>query len=100
MNKNMMRQVQKLQGEMQRAREELGETVVEGTAGGGVVSIVVDGNQHLRSVKISPDVVDPGDVEMLEDLMASAIRDALTKAQKLASDRLGNLTGGLGIPGL
>jgi DNA-binding YbaB/EbfC family protein len=95
-----MRLLQQLQEKMMRAQEELGNEMVEGTAGGGAVKIVMSGHQKVQSVTIDPEVVDPEDVEMLQDLVTAAISEAVAKSQELASKRLGALTGGLKIPGL
>lgn len=96
----MMKQVQKMQAEMARVQEALGEMTVEGTSGGGVVTVVANGHQEIKSVKINPEAVDPEDVEMLEDLVLAAVNEALRKAQELASEEMSKVTGGLNIPGL
>ena len=101
----MMQQVQKMQEEMQRAQEELASETVTASAGGGAVKATMTGGLELVSVEIEPEVVDPDDVEMLQDMVLAAINEALTSAQELASKRLGGITGGLGdlglnIPGL
>jgi hypothetical protein len=85
---------------MEKIQRELEEETVEASSGGGAVTVVVTGQQRVESVKISPEVIDPADVEMLEDLVLSAMNEALTKAKELAASRLGALTGGLNIPGL
>jgi nucleoid-associated protein EbfC len=96
----MMRQVQQMQADMAAAQEALAEETVEGSAGGGAVKAVVSGTGELRSVSISADVVDPEDVEMLEDLVVAAVGEGLRKAQELQSSRMGGLTGGLDVGGL
>lgn len=96
----MLQQVQKLQEEMLKAQEALAEETVEATAGGGVVRVEMTGQLELRSIVIDPEVIDPEDVEMLQDLIAAAINEAITTAQALAAERMGALTGGLNIPGL
>lgn len=96
----MMRQMQKMQADMAAAQEALQEETVEGSAGGGVVTAVATGSGELRSVRISPDVVDPEDVEMLEDLVVAAVSDALRRAQELQQERMGAFTGGLDLGGL
>lgn len=96
----MMKQVQKMQAEMVRVQESLKDLTVEATAGGGVVTVEANGQQEIRSVKIDPEVVDPEDVEMLEDLVLAAVNEALRKAQELASQEMAKVTGGLNIPGL
>jgi len=100
MNRDMMRQAQQLQARMAKIQEELGSEVVEGTAGGGVVTVVMNGHQVLHSIKIQPEAVDPEDVGMLEDLVTAAVNEALEKSRALAAQRLGALTGGFKIPGL
>ncbi len=95
-----MRLLQQMQERLMKAQEELGNEVVEGTAGGGAVKIVMTGHQKVRSVTIDPEVVDPEDVEMLQDLVMAAIAEAVDKSHELASKRLGALTGGFKIPGL
>jgi DNA-binding YbaB/EbfC family protein len=100
MNKQFMRQAQQLQAKLEKTQEELANTTVEASSGGGAVTVVVTGQQEIKSVKISPEVVDAEDVEMLEDLVLSAVNEALRKSQELAASRLGALTGGLKLPGL
>ena len=100
MNKFMMHQVQKLQEKLAKAQEELNTTIIEASSGGGVVKVTINGQQKIQSVKISPEVIDPDDVELLEDLVLTAVSEAITKSQQLAAERLGGLTGGLKIPGL
>lgn len=85
---------------MADAQESLAEETVEHTAGGGVVKVVVDGQQNIRSISIDPEAVDPKDVSMLEDLIIVAVNGALEQSQQLAAERMGGLTGGLGVPGL
>jgi DNA-binding YbaB/EbfC family protein len=100
MNKFMMQQAQKLQAKLAKAQEELENMTVEASSGGGAVTVVMNGQQKIQSVKISPEVVNPEDVEMLEDLILTAVSEASTKAQEAAAKHLGGLTGGLKIPGL
>lgn len=97
---DMRKLAQELQAEMLKAQEALGEETVEASAGGGVVTVVMTGHQKLRSVKIDPEVLDPDDVEMLEDLIVAAVNEAVERSQQLAAERMGRLTGGLGLPGL
>jgi nucleoid-associated protein EbfC len=99
-NRDMMRQMQQMQQRLLKIQEELGNTTVEGSAGGGAVTVTMTGHQKVQSVTIDPGVVDPEDVEMLQDLMVAAFNDAQTKSQQLAETRMGALTGGLKIPGL
>ena len=98
MNRNMMRQMQQLQTKLEKAQTELNDMTVEGTAGGGAVTILMDGHQNVRSVKIAPEAVDPDDVETLEDIILAAVGDANMKAKDLANNHLGAITGGLGLP--
>jgi len=99
MNK-FMQQAQQLQAKLAKAQEELGNLVLEATSGGGAVKVTVDGHQKVLSVKISQEVLNAEDAELLEDMVLTAVNDALTKAQEAASKQLGALTGGLKIPGL
>ncbi len=96
----VMEQIQKLQEELVKAQEALAEETVTVTAGGGVITVVMTGHQRLQSVTIDPDVVDPDDVEMLQDLIVAAVNEAIERSQALAAERLSGLTGGLGLPGL
>jgi nucleoid-associated protein EbfC len=100
MNQKFIRQAQELQNRLAKAQEELANTIIEGTSGGGAIKVTVNGQQEIQAIKISTDVVNPQEVEMLEDLVLSAVRDAMVKAQELASKKMGGLTGGLKIPGL
>ena len=96
----MLKQVQKMQADLARIQEELKEKTAEGTAGGGVVKVTVNGHQEILAVKIAPEAVDPDDVEMLQDLIIAAVNDALRKCQDMISKEMGKVTGGLNIPGL
>ena len=95
-----MQQAQKLQAQLLKAQAELANVKVEGSAGGGAVKVVMNGQQQVESVKISKEVVNPEEVEMLEDLVLSAVRDAATKSQEAAAKQMSAITGGLKIPGL
>lgn len=97
---DMMRQVQKLQEEVLKAQEALGEETITVTAGGGAITVVMTGQQRIQSISIAPEVVDPDDVQMLEDLVTAAVNEALQRSQELAAERMSALTGGLRIPGL
>jgi DNA-binding YbaB/EbfC family protein len=97
---NVMKQAQKLQAKMLRLQEEMAEKTVETTSGGGMVKVVVNGKQQIVSIKIEKEVVDPDDVDMLQDLVIAAVNDALLKSQEMVSQEMGKLTGGLNIPGL
>jgi nucleoid-associated protein EbfC len=104
----MLQQVQKMQQQMEAAQEQLKDEVVEASAGGGMVTVVVGGDLEVRSVKIDPSAVDPDDVEILADMVLAAVNEALRMAQELAASKLGGATsgldlgslGGLGLPGL
>jgi DNA-binding YbaB/EbfC family protein len=100
MNRRMLQQAQQLQAQLMKAQQDLANQVVEASTGGGAVTVTMNGQQAILSVKISPDVVDPADVEMLEDLVLSAVKEAQVKAQEAAAKAMGGLTGGLNIPGL
>jgi len=100
MDKNILRQAQQMQAKLLKAQEELGEATVEASSGGGAVTVVVSGHQQLCSIKISPEAVDPDDIEMLEDLVLTAVNEGIEKARELAASQLGAITGGLNIPGL
>lgn len=97
---NMMKQVKKMQEQMEKAQAEIEEKEFSSSTGGGVVEATVNGKKEVLSVKINPDVVDPDDVEMLEDLIMVAINDAMTKAANYNEETMGKLTGGINIPGL
>ena len=97
---NMMKQAQKLQSKIFKLQEELAERTVETTVGGGMVKAVANGKQELLSIKIEPEVVDPNDVQMLEDLIAAAVNDVLKKSQEMVSEEMTKLTGGFNIPGI
>jgi len=98
--KKMMKQIQKMQEDMMKMQEQLSLEVVEETSGGGMVKVEITGQMKVKSIKINPDVVDPEDIEMLEDLIVVAINKALEKAQSLSTQKLSQLTGGINIPGL
>jgi len=100
MDKSILRQAQQLQAKLAKAQEELGNVTVEATSGGGAVKVVIDGHQKVHSVEISPEAVEAGDVELLQDLVMAAINEAIAKSQELVNKRLNSLTGGLNIPGL
>ncbi len=96
----MLKQAQKLQSDMLRMQEELAEKTVETSSGGGVVKVVANGKQQILSLSLAKEVVDPEDVEMLQDLILAAVNEALAKAQEMVNAEMSKLTGGLGIPGL
>ena len=96
----LMKQAQKMQQQMLAAQEELAQAEVSGSAGGGLVSVTFLGNGDLQSVRIDPSVVDPDDVETLQDLIVAAVRDANHAVSELQAEKMGPLAGGMGIPGL
>jgi DNA-binding YbaB/EbfC family protein len=98
MNRNMIRQAQKLQAQLQKIQEELETLTVEGSAGGGVIKVVMTGKQSVESVTIEPEAAE--DVELLQDLVAAAVNDAFNKAQEMAAQKMSAVTGGMNIPGL
>ncbi len=93
-------QLQAMQQQMLEAQEALADKTVEVSSGGGAVTVVITGHQKLQSITIDPEVVDPEDVEMLQDLIIAAINEAVEASQNLAADEMGSITGGLNIPGL
>jgi hypothetical protein len=95
----MLGQIQKLQADMMKAQESLAEETLEVTAGGGAITIVITGQQRVKSITLQPEVVDPADVEMLQDLLVAAVNEAIERSQTYAAQKLQGLTGGLGIPG-
>ncbi|MEW6107831.1 MAG: YbaB/EbfC family nucleoid-associated protein [Nitrospirota bacterium] len=97
---DLMRQAQKLQEEMIKAQEEAKKKTVEATAGGGMVTVVASGAGEIISIKIEKDVVNPDDVEMLQDLILAAANEAIRRAQEMVSEEMSRLTGGMQIPGL
>ena len=97
---NMMKQAQKLQAKMMKMQEELGTRTVEATSGGGMVKVVANGKQQVVAIEIEKEVVDPEDVDMLQDLVLAAVNDALSKSQEMVSSEMSKLTGGMNIPGL
>lgn len=100
MNRQLMRQAQQLQAALVKAEQELESATVDASAGGGAVKVVVTGKGLVKSVKIDPQVVDPKDVAMLEELVLAAVNEGQQKAQEMAQKRMSALTGGMKIPGL
>lgn len=96
----MMKQVKKMQDEMQKAQEALKEKVVEGSAGGGAVTVKANGHKQVLDIAIKPEVIDPEDAEMLQDLVLAAVNDALRNVDELVNKDMGRFTGGMNIPGL
>ncbi len=97
---DLMRQVQKMQEEVERVQAEASEEVVTTSVGGGVVKVTINGALEIQSLTIDPDVVDPDEIEMLQDLVTAAVNEAIQKAQEMMSDHMASVTGGLGLPGL
>ena len=95
-----MKQAQQIQEQMAKLNSELEDRIIETTAGGGMVTVTANGRQDILSIKIAPEAVDPQDVAMLEDLVTSAVNEALRQAKEMMQQELGKLTGGLRIPGL
>lgn len=96
----LMKQAQKMQEAMAKMQEDLGSQEVEGTAGGGAVTIKMTGSMEVTGVKIKAEAVDPEDIETLEDLVLAAVKDATAKASALASNQMGAITGGMKLPGM
>jgi nucleoid-associated protein EbfC len=97
---NLMKQAQKMQSQMAKVQEEMAGRTVEASAGGGMVTAVANGKQEILSLRIEKEVVDPEDVEMLQDLLVAAVNEALKKSQEMVSEEMSKLTGGFQIPGL
>ncbi|MFQ5990187.1 MAG: YbaB/EbfC family nucleoid-associated protein [Candidatus Methylomirabilales bacterium] len=97
---DLMKQAQRMKAELERIQEEAAEKRVEGTAGGGMVTVTADGRGEIVAVKIDPEVAQSGDLEMLQDLIVAATNEALRRARELLSSEMGRMTGGLNIPGL
>ena len=96
---SLLKQAQEMQKRMQEAERDLGERILEGTAGGGVVKVYVNGLQDVQAVKIDKAVVDPDDVDTLEDLLTGAVRQAMTASKELRQKEMGKITGGMNLPG-
>lgn len=96
----MMKKVQKMQQDMLKMQEELKNRTVEATAGGGAVTVVVTGRKTVEKVTIAPSAVDPEDVEMLEDLVTTAINEAMRKVDEMTEEEMGKITGGMKLPGM
>ncbi|MCG8552600.1 MAG: YbaB/EbfC family nucleoid-associated protein [Desulfobacterales bacterium] len=97
---SMMKQAQKLQKKMLQAQQDLATKTVEASSGGGMVKVMANGAQKIESIVLEKEVVDPDDIEMLQDLVLAAVNDALKKSQEMVSAEMGKLTGGMNIPGL
>ena len=98
--RKLMKQAREMQEQMQKVQEELAQAIVEGSAGGGMVVVTMNGRHEVSRVKIDPKVIDPEDAEMLEDLIAAAINDAASKVDERTKGEMAKLTGGLGLPGM
>lgn len=96
----LMQQAQKMQRDMAKVQENLGNMQFEGKAGGGMVTAVCNGNSELLGIRIDPQVLDPDDVEMLEDMVLAAVREAITASKEAAAQAMGKITGGAGLPGM
>jgi hypothetical protein len=96
----LLKQAQQMQSKMARMQEELADRTVEASAGGGMVKVVMNGKHEVVSVKIDPEVVDPGDVEMLEDLVAAAVTEAANQVEEMVRNEMSSLTGGMPLPGM
>lgn len=96
----ILKQAQQLQAKMAKLQQELEEKTVEASSGGGMVTVVVNGKQELLSIKIDPEVIDPQDPEMLQDLILAAVNDGLAKAKQMVNEEMGKLTGSMNLPNL
>ncbi len=97
---SLMRQVQKMQKKITKLQEELAERTVEASVGGGMVTAIANGKQEIVAIKIDPEVVNPEDVEMLQDLVVAAVNEAIRRSQEMVQEEMAKITGGLKIPGL
>lgn len=97
---NLLKQAQQFQAKMAKLQEELGDRTVEASAGGGMITVVANGKQEILSVKVDPEVIDPNDREMLQDLILAAVNDALSKAKNMVQEEMGKLTHGLNLPNI
>lgn len=97
---SLLKQAQEMQKRMQETERDLGERILEGTAGGGVVKVYVNGLQDVQAVKIDKAAVDPDDVDTLEDLLTAAVRQAMTASKELRQKEMGKVTGGMNLPGM
>ena len=95
-----LKQAQKMQKDMAKIQAEMADKTVEATAGGGMVTVIASGNQEITSIKIDKEVVDPNDIEMLENLVVAAVNEGLRKSKEMCTEKMSKLTGGLNIPGL
>lgn len=98
--RELLRQAQQMQERMAKLQEELGQRTVEATAGGGMVTVVMNGRQEVLSVRIEKEVVSPDDVELLQDLVRGAFNEAVSRSRKMMAEEMGKVTGGMNLPGL
>ena len=96
----LLKQAQKIQSRITKLQEELEQRTVEASAGGGMVTVVVNGKQEVLSIKIDPEVVNPDDIEMLQDLIIAAVNEGLTRAKEMINEEMGKITQGLGLPNM
>lgn len=97
---NLLKQAQKLQKQMEEAKAQAEKQTIEASSGGGAVTATVNGKKQLLDIQIKPEVVDPDDIEMLQDLVIAAVNEAINKADTMMNDQMGKLTGGMNIPGM
>lgn len=97
---NLMKQAQQFQSKVAKLQEEIGEKTVEASAGGGMVTVIANGRQEIVSIKIDPEVIDPEDVDMLQDLIQAAVNDGLSRAKEMMNEEMGKLTKGLNLPNI
>ncbi|MFC1821200.1 YbaB/EbfC family nucleoid-associated protein [Thermodesulfobacteriota bacterium] len=97
---NLMKQAQQFQSKVAKLQEELGDQTVEASAGGGMVTVIANGRQEIVSIKIDPEVIDPEDIDMLQDLIQAAVNDGLTRAKEMVNEEMGKLTKGLNLPNI
>jgi DNA-binding YbaB/EbfC family protein len=95
---NLLKQAQQFQAKLAKLQEELGSKTVEASSGGGMVTVIANGRQEIVSIKVDPEVIDPGDKEMLQDLILAAVNDALSRAKSMVNEEMGKLTHGLNLP--
>lgn len=100
MNPMMMKKIQKMQRDMVKAQQEIEQSVFTGSAAGGMVTVEATGTKQINKITINPSVVDPEDVEMLEDLILTAVNDAIAQVDKLSEEKMGKVTGGMNLPGM
>ena len=97
---NILKQAQQFQSKMAKLQEELGDKTVEASSGGGMVTVIVNGRQEVLSIQIEPEVIDPDDSEMLQDLILAAVNDGLNRAKNMVNEEMGKLTKGLNLPNI